>query len=520
MKMAKFVDKLPIPSIVKPKSKVKGITYYEVEMNQFKQKLHRDLPETTVWGYRYMYPGPTFEVRKDEWVKVKWINALPDKHILPVDITIHGAGPDQPTVRTVVHLHGGITPAYSDGLPDAWFTNGFREVGPAFETPVYDYCNQQQAATLLYHDHTVGITRLNIYAGLIGVYIIRDAYEDFLNLSKGRFDIPMLIQDKSFNEDGSLYYPAYPTGNMHGMEQEEPMPTVYPSIVPEFFGNTILVNGKVWPYLEVEPRKYRFRLINGSNARFYRMGLSTGQPFYQIGTDDGLLEAPVITDEIVLGISERADVIIDFSAYWGKTIQLMNDAPSPFPYGEPVDMETTGQIMQFRVTLPLSSNDTSVIPHRMYPITRLPESLAVKTRNLTLDEATDQFGRLILLLDNQRWFDPITEKPRLGSVEIWSLINLTSDTHPMHLHLVHFQILDRQPFDKEYYEATGQILVTGYRTAPDLNEQGWKDTVRANPNEITRIIARFGPYTGTFPWHCHILEHEDHEMLRLYEVIY
>ena len=520
MRVDKFVDKLPLLNILKPKSKVQGITYYEVEMNQFKQKLHRDLPETTLWGYEYTYPGPIFEVRRNEWVKVKWMNALPDEHILPVDTTIHGAEPDQPTVRTVVHLHGGITPAYSDGLPDAWFTNGFKEVGPAFEAPVYDYYNHQQAATLLYHDHTVGITRLNIYAGLIGVYIIRDAYEDYLNLPKGRYDIPLLIQDKSFNKDGSLYYPAFPTGNMHGMQQEEPMPVVYPSIVPEFFGDTILVNGKVWPYLQVEPRKYRFRLINGSNARFYRMRLSTGQPFYQISTDDGLLETPVITEEILLGISERADVVIDFSKYSGENIQLMNDAPSPFPYGEPVDKETTGQIMLFSVTLPLSSYDTSVIPNRMCPIVLLPESLAVKTRNLTLDEDIDQYGRLIFLLDKKRWFDPITEKPRLGSVEIWNLINLAEDTHPIHLHLVHFQILDRQPFDMRFYKATREILVTGHKVPPDLNERGWKDTVRANPGEITRIIARFGPYTGIFPWHCHILEHEDHEMLRSYEVVY
>ena len=511
MKITKYVDKLPIPKILKPQCKTREFSYYEIRMWQFKQKLHRDIPATTVWGFEGTYPGPTIIANRSKPIKVKWVNYLPKQHLLPVDTTIHGAGPDQPRVRTVIHLHGGVVPPYSDGYPEAWFTRGYQEVGPFFVTKVYDYPNIQRATTLWYHAHAIGITRLNVYAGLAGIYIIHDALERSLNIPKGRYEIPLLIQDKSFNKDGSLFYPSEP---------EVPVPNVYPSIIPDFFGKTILVNGMVWPYLEVEPRKYRFRLINGSNARFYRMKLSTGQPFYQIGTDGGLLEAPVMIKEILLAPAERADVIIDFSQFWGQCILLTNDAPASFPNGNPVDPDTTGQIMQFRVILPLASYDFSKIPRRLSTIIRLRETEARLNRNLTLVRTTDKYGRPFLLLDDKRWDDPITIKPRLGSIEIWTLINLTNATHPIHLHLVNFQILDRQTFDVEYYNTTGKILTTGPAMLPAPNERGWKDTVRANPGEITRIIARFVPFVGLYVWHCHLLEHEDHEMMLPYQVIF
>lgn len=510
MKITKFVDRLPIPKIIKPKGKLKGVDYYELKMQQFKQKLHRDIPATTVWGFDGTYPGPTFEVCKNEWIKVKWINDLPDKHLLPVDTTVHGAGPDTPEVRTVIHLHGGVVEPYSDGYPDAWYTRGYKVVGPDFVTEIYDYPNRQRPTTLWYHAHAIGITRLNVYAGLAGMYIIRNPYEEFLNLPKGDFDIPLLIQDRSFNEDGSLYYPSEP---------EEPVPGVYPSVVNDFFGDTILVNGKVWPYLEVEPRKYRFRILNGSNSRFYNMRLSNEQPFYQIGTDQGLLERPIVVQEILLAPAERADVIIDFSHYWGQNILILNDAPAPFPRGNPVDEENEGKIMQFKVSKPLSSYDYSIIPCRLNIIIPLYQEEARLERNLTLVREDDRYGRPLLLLDDKRWDDPVTIKPELGSVEVWNLINLANSTHPIHLHLVNFLILSRQPFDVDYYKETGEIRTTGPAFLPQLNERGWKDTVRANPGELTRIIMRFGPYFGLYPWHCHILEHEDHEMMLPYEVV-
>lgn len=506
----KYVDKLPIPKTLKPKYTINGIPYYEARMQQFTQKLHRDIPSTTVWGFEGVYPGPTIETNNNQCIKVKWINCLPSKHLLPVDTTVHGAGPDQPRVRTVIHLHGAVVPPESDGYPEAWFTKDYEQVGPYFTTKVYTYPNKQRATTLWYHGHAIGITRLNLYAGLAGIYIIRDPNNECLNLPKDQYEIPLLIQDKSFNEDGSLYYPSQP---------DPPIPDVNPSVLPDFFGDTILVNGMVWPYLEVEPRKYRFRIINGSNSRFYNMKLSSGQPFYQIGIDGGLLETPVVTKEILLSPAERADVIIDFSKFMGDNIQLTNNAASPFPQGDPAPSDTTGQIMQFRVSLPLSSSDNSTIPCHLSTITPLNEWQANRIRNLTLVTRPDKYGRSIHLLDDKTWDEPITIKPRLGNIEIWNLINLTRATHPIHLHLVHFQILDRQPFDTEYYEKTGKLLTTGPRILPDPIERGWKDTVRANPGEITRIIARFVPYTGLYPWHCHILEHEDYEMMRPFEVL-
>ena len=511
MLIKKYVDKLPIPKILKPDCIIDGMPYYEARMQQFKQILHRDIPATVVWGFEGVYPGPTIETNNYQSIKVKWINHLPSKHLLPVDTTVHGAGPGQPRVRTVIHLHGAVVRPESDGYPDAWFTRDYKQVGPHFTTKVYTYPNRQRATTLWYHAHAIGITRLNVYAGLAGIYIIRDPMQKHLNLPKGRYEIPLLIQDRSFNEDGSLYYPSQP---------DPPVPGVNPSVLPDFFGDTILVNGKVWPYLELEPRKYRFRIINGSNSRFYKMKLSSKSNFYQIGTDGGLFEKPVVTKEIMLAPAERADVIIDFSGLRGQNVLLTNNAPAPFPQGNLPDPGTTGQIMQFRVCLPLSKQDYSTIPYRLSTITYLKEKKAIIQRNLTLSTKPDIYGRSIHLLENKTWDDPITTKPQLGNIEIWNILNLTRASHPIHLHLVNFQILGRQPFDTEYYEETGKVLATGNTVPPDLNERGWKDTVRANPGEITRIIARFAPYTGLYPWHCHILEHEDHEMMRPFEVVF
>lgn len=532
MSLTKFIDELPLPSVLKGKkvsvqhaiinkkkqcdrdykpefTHGKGFTFYKIKMKQIKQKLHTDLPETTLWGYEGLYPGPTIEVKVGEKVKVLWENNLPKNHLLPVDTTVHGAQPDNPTVRTVVHLHGASVAPESDGHPEAWFTKNFKKIGPEFTRKIYEYKNKQRATTLWYHDHALGITRLNVYTGLAGFYIIRDPMEKSLRLPKGKYEIPLVIQDRSFNLDGSLFYPAEP----------DPPVGVFPSIVPEFFGDTILVNGKVWPFLRVEPRKYRFRILNGSNSRFYNLMMSSNQTIYQIGNEGGLFENPVALKQLILAPAERADVIIDFRNCTNQNIILANDANAPFPNGDSVDPNTTGQIMQFRVDLPLSCPDKSQIPFQLSEIEVLEESKAVEHRDLTLIEDMDEFGRMLLLLNGMMWHEPITEKPKLNTIEVWNLINLTIDTHPIHLHLVHFQILDRQPFDVAHYTATGEILTTGPAIPPDSNEKSWKDTVRANPGEITRIIARFGPFTGVYPWHCHILEHEDHDMMRPFEVV-
>ncbi len=510
MMLEKFVDQLPVMETIHPISSYKGIDYYEVIMKEAKQKLHRDLPPTTIWGYNGQFPGPTFNVKRNQTVQVLWKNDLPKKHFLPIDTTVHGAEKTQPEVRTVVHLHGGRTPDTSDGYPDAWFTKGFQETGPNFAGQVYTYPNQQQAATLWYHDHAIGITRLNIYAGLAGAYIIHDEEETVLSLPAGPYDIPLVIMDRSFNNDGSLHYPSEPA---------PPTPGVSPSTLSNFFGDTLLVNGKLWPYVDVEPRRYRFRLINASNSRTYKLSLSNGTPFIQIGSDQGLLSAPVRVREILLAPAERADVIIDFSSLSGEFITIQNRAPAPFPTGKIPDRDTTGVLMQFRVIKQFSGKDTSRIPSVLQHVSRLKKRNASQTRSLLLNMVHDQYGREVHLLNNQLWSEPITEMPRLGSSEVWNFINTTEGSHPIHLHLVRFQILDRQRFDKEIYQKEGRFVSIGPRIKPKANEQGWKDTVCANPWELTRVIVPFGPYTGLYVWHCHILEHEDYEMMRPYVVI-
>ncbi|WP_144550746.1 multicopper oxidase family protein [Bacillus sp. X1(2014)] len=507
--LSRFVDELPIPPILNPRWKDSSYTYYEVKMTEFKQSLHRELNDTTVWGYEGIYPGPTIEVESNENVYIKWSNDLPDKHLLPIDYTVHGAHKDVPDVRAVVHVHGACVEWESDGYPEAWFTKGFEKVGPYFKKQVYHYTNCDHACTLWYHDHALGITRLNVYAGLAGFYLVRNQRERSLNLPSGKYDIPLLIQDKAFHQDGSLYYPKQP---------EKPVPGLETSIVPEFFGDTLLVNGKVYPFLKVEPRKYRFRLLNASNSRFFRIKLDSGQRMYLIATERGLMQQPIGVKEILLSPAERAEVIIDFTNLEGRKIIMTNDAPAPFPSGKPVD-EQTRSVMQFRVTLPLSSVDTSVIPASMMPIPVMHEQSASKERYLTLNDSMDQMGRPLMLLDNKQWDDPISENPKLGSTEIWYLINLSQDSHPIHLHLVEFQILDRRGFDVDRYNQEKIIHYTGPAIPPEPYERGWKDTVRADPNQVTRIIMKFGPFTGLYVWHCHMLEHEDYEMMRPFIVI-
>jgi spore coat protein A, manganese oxidase len=508
--LSKFVDELPILPVLKPRRKDQFHTYYKVKMTEFKQSLHSELPPTTVWGYEGSYPGPTIEVESGEKVFIKWSNNLPTKHLLPIDHTVHGAYMDVPDVRTVVHVHGANVESESDGYPEAWFTKGFEQVGPYFIKKVYQYDNDMRACTLWYHDHALGITRLNVYAGLAGFFLVRDQLERSLNLPSGDFEIPLILQDRSFNKDGSLYYPKQP---------EKPVPELEISVIPEFIGNTNLVNGKVWPYLKVEPRKYRFRLLNASNTRFYRITLDSGQLMYHIGSDAGFTEYPIGIKEIMLAPSERADVIIDFTNLNGKSIIMKNNAQAPFPGGDIPNENTVGEVMQFRVTLPLSSIDTSVIPAFMMPLPKLYEQSASKIRYLTLNDNMDKYGREFMLLDNKQWDAPITENPKLGTTEIWYLINLTDDSHPIHIHLIDFQILDRRNFDVEKYNKEGIIHYTGPAIPPAPQERGGKDTVRANPNQVTRIIMKFDSYTGLYVWHCHILEHEDYEMMRPFIVI-
>ncbi len=495
--LAKYVDPLPIPSLASPAEHVPDpvnkkarIPRYRIAMREFQAKVHRDLGPTTFWGYEGMSPGPTFETRSGQPLLVEWVNDLPTRHLLPVDQTLHGAESDKPQVRTVVHLHGAKVPPESDGNPERWIVPG--------QSQVCYYPNRQDAAALFYHDHAMGITRLNAVAGLFGMFLIRDASEDSLNLPKSRFEIPIALYDRQFKPDGQLDYPV--SGN-----PASPW-------VSEFNPNATLLNGKLFPYLEVEPRRYRFRLFNTSNASFYQLSLSKEgrslvpgkEPFFMIGADQGLLSEPVPMTGLQLAPGERADLIMDFSPHPGEQLYLkLGSAP----------------IMQIRVS-ERKTADRSRMPAKLRPIRRMAESESVKTRELTLDHHLDARGRAtMMLLNGAHYSMPVTENPVLNSVEIWTLVNLTDEAHPIHLHLVRFQILDRRRFDLEAYQKTGKLVFTGPPVPPEPHEAGWKDTVRAELLMATRIITRFEVYAGRYVWHCHVLEHEDNEMMRPYEVL-
>ncbi len=486
--LTKFVDTLPAPTIAKPtgmraapSSKVL-LPYYRLSAHAVDMKVHRDLKATHFWSYGSSVPGPTFETRRGKGLLVEWANELPSQHFLPIDHRLHGAEASQSQVRTVMHLHGAKASPENDGYPEDWVAPG--------KSVLYHYPNDQDAAMLWYHDHAMGINRLNIYAGLFGAFIIRDKVEDDLNLPSGKYEVPLVLFDRLITPDGQLYYPT-------SGKPEAPW-------VPEVFGDAILVNGKLFPYLEVEPRKYRFRLLNASNGRFYHLSLPDGVPLCQIGTDQGLLSTPVPLKTLLIAPAERADLIIDFTEHRGEQIILKSDAFT---------------VMQFRVSAN-KVDDRSSLPATLRPVSRIPESQAVQTRLLTLDEYDNLVAEpTVMLLNGTYWHQPITEKPVLNSTEIWSFINPTDDSHPIHLHLVRFQILDRQSYEPWTYQTKQQLKFLGPPQPPAPNEAGWKDTVRADPRMVTRIIVPFNGFTGRYVWHCHILEHEDNEMMRPFEIV-
>ena len=476
-RLVRFVDPLPVPEVLRgPK--------HRLRMREAWTHLHRDLPPTRIWGYDGKLPGPTIEVRSNEPVSIEWANDLPREHLFPIDHTLHGAGRDVPDVRAVVHVHGARVPPDSDGYPEHWTAPG--------QPATYRYPNRQDATTLWYHDHAMGIERLNVYAGLFGAFLVRDAAEDALQLPGGEFEIPLLICDRLLTADGQLYYPA--SGS-----PESPW-------VSEVYGDVHLINGKIQPYLEVEPRPYRFRIVNAANARFYYLSLGDDSPLQQIGSDQGLLPRPVAKQTLMIAPAERADVIIDFAALAGRTITLRSQA---------------FELMQFRVAARTRSTLTSrKLPAKLRTVARIARTAAVRTRTLTLDTYTDpRTHMMMMLLNGTYWHQPVTERPVLGSTEIWEFLNLTEDTHPIHLHLVRFQVLNRQRFDVDLYLRERQLRVAGPELPPLDNEHGWKDTVQADAGLITRIIVPFEGYPGRYVWHCHVLEHAANEMMRPFDVV-
>jgi spore coat protein A len=484
-----FVDPLPEPQVLQPtgmrslpSSPKLTLPCYRIAAQAMEMKVHRDLKPTRFWSYGGSVPGPTLETRSGDGLLIEWANELPQQHFLPIDHRLHGAEADKPQVRTVAHLHGAKTRPESDGYPEDWIVPG--------TSALYHYPNQQDAAMLWYHDHAMGINRLNIYAGLFGSFFVRDGAEDALHLPSGKYEVPLALFDRLLTPEGQLYYPVYD-------KPEAPW-------VPEVFGDAILVNGKLYPYLEVEPRKYRFRVLNASNGRFYHLAFQNGLEFHQIGTDQGLLPAPVPLKSLLIAPAERADLVVDFSQHRGEQIVLKNDAFT---------------VMQFRVSANKVEDNSSLLK-ALRPVPKIPESQAVKTRVFTLDEYKNLVGEsILLLLNGTYWHEPITEKPVLNTTEIWSFINPTDDTHPIHLHLVRFQILDRQHYEPWTYQTKNELKFLSPPEPPAPSESGWKDTVRADGKMVTRIIVPFEGFTGRYVWHCHILEHEDNEMMRPYEVV-
>jgi spore coat protein A len=494
-----YLDPLPIPPVATPTSGTPGgVASYDLTMKESKVTLHSQLPQTTVWGYDDGFHGagilgPIIEAQTNQAVTVRWINdlrvfgtgALRTQHYLAVDTCVPDAMND---AQTVVHLHGGHVPAAVDGYPESTFVPGAPPV-------TYTYPNNQQAGYLWYHDHALGVTRLNVQMGLAGLYFLRDDVENALNLPDDEDEIPLVIQDRRFNTDGSFRYPA--TWEDH------------------VFGDKVMVNGKVWPYLDVKKGKYRFRVVNGSGSRVYTLSLNPPSGvlnFTVIGTELGLLEAPVNgVGQLTIGPGERYDVVINFAGLnTGDEVLLENSAAAPFPNGT-VDLT---EVMKFRVTsLP---GDTDPLPSTLRTITRLDPATAVRTRDFRLKKSgLDGCGRQIWEINEQGWHD-IVEYPELGTTEIWRFINDSGVSHPMHMHLVGFQVLDRDGFTKG---PGGEIIPNGNPQAPPAEENGWKDTAMVAPNQILRVIAKFEGYKGKYAYHCHILEHEDSEMMRQFETV-
>ena len=498
----------------------------------------------------FSYPGRTLEVQKNQPISVSWSNALPQQHVVPVDPTLllDGRLTYDPLTNSinegvpmVPHLHGGHTDAVYDGTPLQYWTAGGVK-GEDWRYDSYVYANDQDAATLWYHDHAMGVTRLNAYAGLAGFYIIRDGADtglanNSLGLPAGQYEVPIVIQDKQFLADGSLWYPA--------MAQTWNGTANVASTMPEMFGDTIVVNGKAWPKLDVQPKRYRLRLLNGSDSRFYTMTLTnpgvaqigntinSATPFWQIGTDAGLLNAPVKLPTLVLAPGERIDVIVDFTKFKpGTQFILSNTANAPFPGGAKVVAGLTDRIMAFNVvpsdgTPDLSKAPSAITSLRPDAITPI-DPLTPGTRQVALYETLDPMGRILPLLgtpgSSYEFMDPVTENITKGATEVWEIYNNTPDAHPIHLHQVKFQLVSRQAFSSKVGPgplpgsvAMGPITLRGAPLPAARNELAWKDTIQVMPGEVVKVRATFD-LEGKYVWHCHILSHEEHDMMRPFQV--
>lgn len=613
----------------------KNVDAYEISVRQFAQQiLPAGLPMTTVWGYGavasaskrglllHNAPSLTIEARWNRPVRVTWINELVDEsgtylpHLLPVDPTLHWAnppggamhrdtrptfestpGPYEGPVPIVTHVHGAVGVGdESDGYAEAWYlpdaggippgyategtwydffagkaATGFgAEWGPGFAT--FQYPNDQRASTLWYHDHTLGMTRLNVYAGPAGFFLIRGGPQgddavvdarygttavlpgpapkenDTFPSNRTYYEIPIAVQDRSFDDDGSLFYPDTRAFFDEIVGPYLPEGEFSPIWNPEFFGNMLIANGNTWPYQVVEQRRYRLRFLNGCQSRFLILDFSgiPGVEVWQIGNEGGFLAAPVdlTTDHgghVLLGLAERADLIVDFTNVPVGEHVLDNLGPD-YPFGggipgvdfEPADHDSTGQVLQFRVVPAVGPDPTTPPQHLVLPaITPLPPETA--TRPLALIEkmgmGVDEEGEHVdgpveALLGTveggvpaeRLWMDPVTENPAVGATEVWEFVNTTGDAHPMHVHEVAFEVVNREGLVlSDDDEVAVPIQPDGAVAPPEPWETGVKDTVIAYPGQVTRVRATFAR-PGQYVWHCHIVEHEDNEMMRPYRI--
>lgn len=604
--LSKYVTPLTILPAMPSDGTVGGgsVDNYRIGARQFRQQiLPPDQPQTMVWGYgsiadpaTFHTPAYTIEARAGRQVRVAWVNQLVDRHgdylphMLPVDPTLHWANPpggtsgrdSRPTftstpgpytgpVPIVTHLHGAHTYDDSDGYPEAWYLPqagnipaGYARVGSSYDrfrvasqartgatwpagAAVLQYSNDQRAATLWIHDHALGMTRANVYAGLSGFYLLRGGPDDLpADVLPGPapkpgdppgtayHEIPIVIQDRSFNANGSLFFPDSRAffGDTDPDGPWIPDSDVSPIWNPESFGNTIVVNGNTWPTLSVEQRRYRFRFLNACNTRTLFLKIASDPlaarparaalPIWQIGSDGGFLPAPTQLSYVLLAVAERADVIVDFTDVpVGTSLYLINEGPDE-PYGggepgeaEPADPDTTGQVMRF-VVGPRQGADNSVPPSRL-SLPSLPKlGNPTNTRQVTLNEIEStvfEGAPAMAMLGTFNadgtpnplgWHNAITETPALNSTEVWEISNFTDDGHPIHVHLVQFEVINREAAD-------------GTVRGPRSWETGTKDTVLALPGETTRIKAKFDR-AGLYVWHCHIVDHEDNEMMRPYRI--
>ncbi|GAA0990918.1 multicopper oxidase family protein [Acrocarpospora macrocephala] len=466
---ARFTVPLPVPETAVP------VRPGQYEIVQRAAKLET-IPGTTteIWGYGGTFPGPTFDLRRGSRTVIRVRNELP--------------------VPTSTHLHGGVTPAHSDGYPTDLVVaegRGFRPHGGdhsphdlsqwTFHHGARDYAYplEQRAATLWYHDHRMDFTAPQVWRGLAGFLLVRDDEDDALPLPKGERDLPLMICDRAFEEDGSFRYPSL-----------DPTLLVRPGVRDAFMegveGDVILVNGAPWPFLDVDAARYRLRLLNASSARRLQLRLTPGGRFVQIGSDQGLLATPLTHDAITISPGERFDVIADFSDHpAGTEVTMVNT----------LGVGAARDVMRFRVRR--RAPDDSRIPKRLSQVEPAKAAVAVRTFDF---RRTGQEGAAAWTINGQRFRpgQPLAT-PRLNTSEIW---RFTSDFHhPVHVHLARFQVLSRN----------------GKPPAP--TDAGWKDTVDVRPYEVVDVLARFEGYRGRYLLHCHNLEHEDMAMMADFEVI-